>query len=78
MENTNDEEELIPVEKVLDDMYDDLGIVSWAARDYYYNHYASDEERKDMDSEDKINEVIAKLGIAVIIGLIIVAYIFNL
>ena len=33
---------------------------------------------KDMDLEDKINEVIAKLGIAVIIGLIIVAYIFNL
>lgn len=47
--------ELVPIYKVLDDMYDpNGGPVAWAARDYYYHHYATDEERKEMDREDRI------------------------
>ena len=45
-----DEKEKIPVTKVLDDMYDpNGGLVSWVARDYYYENYATDYERKIMD-----------------------------
>ena len=61
----NDEkEELIPVLQVLDDWYADKGVVSWAARDYYYLHYADDNERKRMDKEEKIQTIIA----AIIVG----------
>lgn len=56
----NDEkEELIPVLQVLDDWYADKGIVSWAARDYYYLHYADDNKRKRMDKDEKIQTIIA-------------------
>ena len=55
-----DEKEKIPVTKVLDDMYDpNGGLVSWAARDYYYENYATDYERKIMDREDKFETTIA-------------------
>lgn len=76
----NDEkEELIPVLQVLDDWYADKGIVSWAARDYYYLHYADDNERKHMDKEEKIQTIIAYvvvfgvllLGIVGIVGQLI-------
>lgn len=54
------ENEKIPVTRVLDDMYDpNGGPVSWAARDYYYENYATDYERKVMDREDKIETFIA-------------------
>jgi len=55
------QEELIPKLQVLDDMYADKGIVSMAARDYYYEHYADESERKRMDI------------VATIIGTIVVA-----
>lgn len=64
------EEELIPVEDVLDDMYSDLGIISDSARAYYYTHYATEEEKREMDREDEINEIITK--IAVIFGVIFI------
>jgi len=61
----NDEkEELIPVLQVLDDWYADKGIVSWAARDYYYLHYADDNERQHMDKEERLQTIIA----AIIVG----------
>lgn len=55
------EEKLIPLERVLDDMYQDKGIVSWAARDYYYENYATEEEKRQMDIEDKIQTIVAWL-----------------
>jgi len=43
----------IPIEQVLDDMNNPKGgVVSYAARDYYYLNYASPEEQKKMDRED--------------------------
>lgn len=55
-----DEPELVPVQKVLDDMYNpDGGLASLAARDYYYQNYASEEERKRMDREDKVRTAVA-------------------
>lgn len=62
--NEKQQEELIPELQVLDDMYADKGIVSLAARDYYYEHYANESERKRMDREDKIQTIIS----AIIVG----------
>ena len=46
----NDKEELVPIERVLDDMYNpDGGMVADAARSYYYEHYATEAERMMMD-----------------------------
>ena len=60
----------IPLEKVLDDMYNpNGGVVSWAARDYYYIHYASDKQRKKMDREDIISIVVDILILAIIVML---------
>ena len=64
-----DNKELVPVEKVLDDMYSDKAMVSSMARDYYYENYADDEEREQMDFEEKVANVISTLivvGFAVI------------
>ena len=52
------EEKLIPVEQVLDDMYSDSAY-SDAARDYYYMYYADDEEREQMDFEEKLVNIIS-------------------
>lgn len=63
-------EEKIPVDKVLDDMYNpNGGMVSHAARDYYYQNYATDEEKAEMDREDEIANVTLK----VIVGAFIAA-----
>ena len=51
--------EPVPIQKVLEDMYDpDGGLVALAARDYYYQNYADEEERKSMDREDKIQTAV--------------------
>ena len=48
------DDEKIPVDKVLEDMYNpNGGPVSWAARDYYYREYATEEEKREMDREDR-------------------------
>lgn len=54
----NKEEELIPLSRVLEDMSDDVGFVSHSARDYYYQHYATEEQRISMDREDRISSMI--------------------
>ena len=62
------QEELIPKLQVLDDMYADKGVVSVAARDYYYEHYANEAERKRMDIEDIVATII---GTIVVIGVLL-------
>lgn len=51
----------IPKEEVLLDMHSDIGMVSSAARRYYYFHYASEKEKKAMDREDKIWNIVASI-----------------
>ena len=46
------QDKLVPVERVIDDMYSD-DTYSHAARTYYYVHYATPEERVQMDREDR-------------------------
>lgn len=59
--------ELVLLQQVLDDMYNpDGGLVSMAARDYYYQHYATTTERKKMDREDKNKMVFAVIFLALV------------
>lgn len=65
--------ELVPLQQVFDDMYNpDGGLLSMAARDYYYHHYATADERKKMDREDKIKMVFAVIFLA-LVGFAVVA-----
>lgn len=52
----------VPIEKVIDDMYSD-GVISSAARDYYYIHYASKEEKETIDFEKKLEKIIACIAV---------------
>lgn len=66
-----DKEELIPVEHVLDDMYSNSGVES-AARDYYYLNYATDEEKRIMEFEDKVATIVScAFWMLVIIGMVV-------
>lgn len=49
----------VPIQRVLDDMYQDKDLVSLAARDYYYLNYATESEKAEMDFEDKIQNIIS-------------------
>lgn len=62
-----DKNNKVPLEQVLKDMYTNSGVES-AARAYYYEEYATDEERKQMDREDKITRII---GICFVVSFII-------
>lgn len=72
-------DEKVPLSKVLDDMYNpDGGLVSIAARDYYYRYYATDEERKIMDYEDKMDTIIAIIFWGVIFLMMVFAVVLSL
>lgn len=65
-------EEKIPLEQVLDDMYNpNGGMASQAARDYYYNNYATDEEKQKIDAEDRRFDRILKFIVGLFCGFII-------
>lgn len=50
----------LPVQKVIEDMYNpDGGLVALAARDYYFVNYASEAERKIMKREEKFETTFA-------------------
>lgn len=59
MRSENLDGELVPIDQVLSDMYNDYSAVQSCARSYYYTYYATDEERKQMDLEDKINSILS-------------------
>lgn len=72
-----EDEELVPLTQVLDDMYSDKGVVSLAARSYYYNHYATDEEKEKMDAEDRRLEILSYVITGMMVIMIIVAIIIS-
>ncbi len=60
--------ELVSVQKVLEDMYNPIGgLVALAARDYYYQNYASEAERKIMEREEKFNTTFAIMFMIIIL-----------
>lgn len=65
-------EEKIPLEQVLDDMYNpNGGMPAQAARDYYYNNYATDEEKEEMDRSDRRFDKILKFVVGLFCGLML-------
>ena len=75
----NNEDDEVKKLQCIEAMYSDNGIVSSAARDYYYTNYATKEEREKMDKEDRMYDIIgtivaitvyAFMGISLIIGII--------
>lgn len=73
------EKEKIPITKVLDDMYDPKGgPVAWAARDYYYENYATDYERETMDREDKIETIVAIIFLIILVAEIAICVVASL
>lgn len=67
------EDVIIPVEKVLDDMYNpDGGLVAMAARDYYYTYYATPDQKVKMDKEEKRQKVytcLFEIGILIFVAI---------
>lgn len=78
MENNND---FIPIEKVVDDMYSDKTIISGIVKDYYKKEYADENELKIIELEDKVSNIFTTIfSITVpimIIILIILSHILN-
>lgn len=65
--------EKIPIQQVIDDMYNpDGGLVSLAARAYYYNTYATPEEQKEMDREDKVQIILSLIFVIVLVTCVVV------
>lgn len=63
---------LIPVEKVVDDMYSD-SFISSKAREYYINHYATDQEKEELRMQEKMEFLFSACFLSIpFIGLIVV------
>ena len=74
-----DKKKLVPIEQVLDDMYNpNGGLISWAARSYYYENYADKEEKYLMDIEDRNDQIVSSCFVIVFIGLIVVSIVGGL
>ena len=71
-----DEKDLIPIERVLNDMCSDISGVSSAARDYYRMNYATEEEKIEMDKEDRIVNKLTAFAL-IIPAVMIITIIFN-
>ena len=69
MSKMNHEDDLVPIEQVIADMNrPDGGLISLAARDYYYLYYASEKEKRKMDCEDKLQTIIAIIFLIIVFG----------
>ena len=77
MTNDKQKEDLIPKEVVLEDVELDDGIVSSGARAYYRTHYATEEEKRAMDKQDKLDTIGAVLFYLILIALVVTAVILE-
>ena len=66
-----DKEDLIPLEEVIEDMQWGSGVES-AARDYFYTHYCTPEQRAQLEQEDRIENLVIGAFIVLIIVLAII------
>jgi hypothetical protein len=58
------EDYLIPVERVLDDMYSDSCIAS-SAKEYYINNYATEQEKEEFKIQETISNFISILSLII-------------
>jgi len=69
----NDNEYKIPLENVLEDMYNKYSPTQFQSRKYYYEYYATDEERVEMDLENLISTIVnITITIAIIGGILFI------
>ena len=67
-------DDLVPIHDVIVEMSDpDGGYVSMIARDYYYLHYATDEQREKMDRDDRRWRLAGWTGCVFVVGLLVFA-----
>lgn len=62
LDNNSTEDYLIPVEKVIDDMYSDSYIAS-SAKDYYITNYATEQEKEEFRRQETISHFFIILSI---------------
>lgn len=60
----------IPLEEVMEDWMTYDGIISRAARNYFYENYADEKTRKRMELEDRVQAAVAIGAIAFLGGLL--------
>lgn len=73
------QDDRIPLNQIFFEMYNpDGGPVSWAARNYYYEYYATPEIKKMMDHEDKLDKFYVISFYVVLFVLIGLLLFFNL
>lgn len=53
------EDYLVPIERVIDDMYSDSCIAS-SAKDYYINNYATEQEKEEFKRQEAISNFIIR------------------
>ena len=70
--STDYETPQVPISHVLEDMGNESGLISSAARDYYYKYYADEVERAAMDEEDRISDLLLHIAI-ILIALVFVS-----
>lgn len=73
-----EEKELVPLERVLDDMYSDRSGVSLPARDYFRENYATEEEKIEMDKEDRIVNKLMAIALIIPITIFITIIFYSL
>ena len=74
----NNEDEEVKKLQCIECMYSENGIVSSAARDYYYNNYATEEEREKMDREDRMYDIIGTIVAVTVYAFMIIALIVGI
>lgn len=58
------EDYLVPIERVIDDMYSDSCIAS-SAKDYYINNYATEQEKEEFKIQETISNFISILSLII-------------
>lgn len=58
------EDYLVPIERVIDDMYSDSCIAS-SAKDYYINNYATEQEKEEFKRQEAISNFISILSLII-------------
>lgn len=73
-----DDDKLIPVTRVIDDMYGDNSLISNSAKEYYIEHYATSEEKEEIKKEDRLYKILGIFTITQAILYMVLAIVVSL
>lgn len=72
-----DEDNKVPSKKLLDDMHNpNIGFISQAAEDYYYCHYATEDEKNERNRSERNIVMLMAIGISLFIIFIILILVY--